>query len=740
MSRLMPVFHLLACCAAFAQAPGLTGRKLDFGRDIHPVLNARCANCHSQSLRQGGLSVSTVDDLKKGGVSGAAIQPGNSEGSLLMDRITGKKPPLMPMGGQPLSDREIAMIRDWIDRGASVETGPAAATWTPVLKPRKPPVPGPGHPVDAFLKAYWTAKKVTPQSVVSDERFLRRAYFDLHGLPPTPQERSAFLADKTPDKRARLIESLLSNRKRYAEHWISFWNDLLHNDEGVIYHGERKTITPWLLKALESNLPYDRFVAQLLNPAGPGAPEGFLLGVNWRGDINASQTPAMQAAQNSAQVFLGINIKCASCHDSFINEWKLKDAYGLASFFTDQPLEVVRCDAKTGEMSEVRFLYPELGAFDGKDLRAAAAKLFTHEANGRFTRTFVNRMWQRLIGHGLVENSDDMDGEPWSPDLLDWLASDFAENGYDVDHLIKRIMMSTAYQLPVVREQADTQYVFKGPAPRRLTAEQFSDAVSAITGQWRATTPNSGAEPAQLVRDWRLKASPLSRALGRPVRDLAVTYRAEDPSTLQALEMVNGGTLATVLERGAKYLTGELPPSPEPIFDSGVTRDKPVPVELDLKGLKELRLVIADAGSYDPSRVITGWANATLEGPNGSKTLADLAKVRLNDVIAIKTEGYDRLRASTFVDRSSVASDINARVRYFVYASEPDPWRPLKVADTPPVPAPAPMKDRKALARYLFAYAFSREPSAKELQLAADMPVADLLWSITMSPEFGYIH
>ena len=735
----MPVFHLLACCAVFAQSPGLTGRKLDFGRDIHPVLNARCATCHSKSLQQGGLSVSTVDDLKKGGASGASIIPGDSAKSLLIDRITGKKPPLMPIGGPPLSDREVAMIKDWIDRGASVETGPSTSAWQPLLKPRKPAVPGTGHPVDAFLKAYWTAKAVKPAAAVSDEQFLRRAYFDLHGLPPAPEERAAFLADRTAGKRARLMDNLLANRTRYAEHWISFWNDLLHNDEGVVYHGERKSITPWLLKALQSNLPYDRFVAQLMNPVGPQAPEGFLMGVNWRGDINASQTPAMQAAQNSAQVFLGVNIKCASCHDSFINQWKLKDAYGLASFFTDRPLEIVRCDTRTGEMSEVRFLYPELGAAEGKNLRQEAAKLFTHEANGRFTRTFVNRMWQRLIGHGLVENADDMDGEPWSPDLLDWLAADFAENGYDVDHLVKRIMTSAAYQLAVVHEKPDTQYVFRGPTPRRLTAEQYADAVSAITGQWRTTNPNSG-EPGQFVRDWRLKASPLSRALGRPVRDLAVTYRAEDPSTLQALEMVNGGTLATMLDRGAKYLTGQLPPPPEPVFDSGVSREKPVHVNIDLTGIRELHLVVADAGTYDPARVITGWGDAVLEGPQGAMKLSNTARVLLDDRVTVKADGYTRFRATASVDRSSLASDINARVRYLAYASEPDPWRPLKVAGEPPVPAPKPTSDKQALARYLFRYAFSREPSAKELKLATDMSAADLLWSIALSPEFGYIH
>ena len=136
----------------------------------------------------------------------------------------------------------------------------------------------------------------------------------------------------------RLVATLLADNRKYAENWISFWNDLLRNDEGVTYYSEtagRRSITDWLLNALESNTPYNQWIERLLNPIGPGDPEGFIVGVNWRGTVSASQTPALQAAQNTAQVFLGVNLKCNSCHDSFISKWKLKDAYGLAAYFSD---------------------------------------------------------------------------------------------------------------------------------------------------------------------------------------------------------------------------------------------------------------------------------------------------------------------------------------------------------------------------------------------------------------------
>src|SRR6185437_15195694 len=163
-------------------------------------------------------------------------------------------------------------------------------------------------------------------------QFARRAWLDIQGLLPAPEELRQFVHDRDPDKRRKLAERLLADNTQYAEHWISFWNDLLRNDEGISYYSEtasRKSITPWLLASLKSNLPYNQFVEKLLNPTAPSDPDGFLTGVNWRGAVSASQTPALQAAQNTAQIFLGINLKCNSCHDSFISRWKLKDAYSL---------------------------------------------------------------------------------------------------------------------------------------------------------------------------------------------------------------------------------------------------------------------------------------------------------------------------------------------------------------------------------------------------------------------------
>src|SRR5205823_1653579 len=147
---------------------------------------------------------------------------------------------------------------------------------------------------------------------------------------------------------------------------------------------------------LATNMRYDRFVTALINPTPES--EGFAKGIVWRGVVNASQTPPVQAAQNISQVFMGVNLKCASCHDSFINDWTLADAYGLASVYADGPLELVHCDKPTGKIATPKFIYPQLGELvvttNNAERLQHLAQLVTRREDGRLPRTFVNRLWQ----------------------------------------------------------------------------------------------------------------------------------------------------------------------------------------------------------------------------------------------------------------------------------------------------------------------------------------------------------
>jgi hypothetical protein len=654
------------------------------------------------------------------------------------------------------------------------------------LAPRHPAVPqgSAANPIDLFIAPYFQRHAVTPPATVPDATFARRVYLDLWGLLPSPEQYQDFATDRRPDKRRRLVHELLADRRNYTEHWISFWNDLLRNDEGVIYYGLRESISEWLYPAIESNMPYDRMVKALLNPTAAEDPRGFLIGVNWRGTVSASQIPAMQAAQNTAQIFLGVNLKCNSCHDSFISKWKLADAYGLASFFSPEPLDVYRCDKLTGARAALKFIYPQLGngAPDTPltERQTRAAELFTAPENGRFARTFVNRIWDRLFGRGLVPSPDDMDGEPFDADLLDWLASDFADHHYDIRYLFERIMTSDAYAFPSVPkpERASGGYVFRGPYPRRLTAEQFADAVSSITGEWQILR-NSKPEPGVLARAWRFKSSPLTRALGRPIRDQVYTERNSEATMLQALEVMNGSTLATMLHRGAQRMLGQLPKAPENLFDSGVSGGSQGVetsfLDIDIAQSKRLYLLLEDVDTYDPSRLVAGWANAELAGPGGAITplaevaaSAKLVKTPLlfrhqkqpmdgftmpadsRAVFEIAGKGFTRLRATAGLDMRSYRSDVGGKVRFFVFDEEPDMQQLVRVTGDPPVPFAAWHDTADQFTTCLFQYALSRDPLPKERETAARLltgsngrissdGLEDLLWNIFLLPEFQFL-
>jgi mono/diheme cytochrome c family protein len=590
-----------------AQLPPPASHSISFSKEIKPILEASCINCHGRGKDKGGFRLDTRATMLKGGDSGPTVVPGKSAESLLIALVQGLEPDnIMPRKGSRLTPAQIGLLRAWIDQGAPWDANVTFGRVEPAnLKPRLPEIPPAtkaANPIDRFLAVYFAAHQFTPPQPVSDRLFARRAYLDALGLLPPSAELETFVADRHEDKRDRLVEGLLADDRNYAEHWLSFWNDLLRNDyKGTGYiDGGRKQITHWLYSALLTNMPYDQFVAELVN-ATPDS-EGFIKGIVWRGVVNASRTREMQAAQNIAQVFMGVNLKCASCHDSFINDLTLADAYGLAGIYADGPLEMVRCDKPTGKYAELKFLYPELGAIDPKADKPARlkrlAEIITQRQDARLTRTLVNRLWQRFMGFGIIEPVDDLEKTVWNPDLLDWLAEDFAAHNYDVKHLIRQILTSRAYQLPAVNlgEQQPPDFVFRGPAVRRLSAEQFRDALTCLTGIGYSSpaaeiTPGESeqkrfAPPVQgKVRAALVAADPLMVALGRPNREQVVTTRATAATTLQALELTNGQTLADLLKRGAENLLTAPAPAPgdliSAVYEKALGR-KPTAPELQV--------------------------------------------------------------------------------------------------------------------------------------------------------------
>lgn len=546
--------------------------------NVRSVLAHNCYKCHSGAKIEGELRLDEKKFIFIGGENGEVIIPGNPAQSELIQRISLSKnhKDVMPSNGNLLSKDEIALLSLWIEKGAPWPEGVLQQSIYRVaeLAPRKPILPNakPGleNPIDRWVDSYFQENKIKWSPEVNDRTFLRRIYLDVIGLLPSPEELERFQKDSDPQKRQAVAQQLLDQKEDYTQHWLTFWNDILRNDytgTGYITKG-RFAITDWLYTSIRDNKSYDQLVKELINPTEKS--KGFIEGIRWRGTVNASQRTEMQAAQNVGQVILGLNLKCASCHDSFISDWKLEEAYAFANVFADSTLEISRCEIPTGKFAKTEILWEELGSIDSaankaEKLRQLADRL-VQPANGRMYRTIVNRVWKQLMGRGIIEPVDEMDNAPWSQDLLDWLAVDFVENGYDLKHLIYQITSSKIYQsesIPVASPELllAGDFKFQGLIRRRMTAEQFSDAVSHLafplfdSAEVRFRPYELIPEAAlgsKFARASLIANNPFLTALGRPNREIVATSRDSQASLLQALELTNGVKLNSALEKGGE--------------------------------------------------------------------------------------------------------------------------------------------------------------------------------------------
>ena len=334
-------------------------KPIDFSHQIVPILKKHCVKCHGVDEAKGGFSVNTRELFLE---SDAAV-PGNPQESYFLELVTTPDPEVQmpPFEEERVSQEEIKLLKQWVTEQMPWEPGFTFGTgrYEPPLLPQQviipAGIPGRDHPIDRIIDADLQTRQAESPKQSADEVFVRRVYLDLIGLLPTPQEREEFLNDTRPDKRDQLIVSLLDRKIDYADHWLTFWNDLLRNDytgTGFITGG-RKQISGWLYRALLENRPYNQLVTELIAPPTVES-RGFIDGIKWRGEVSAGQTIPIQFSQSVSQSFLGINMKCASCHDSFIDRWTLQDAYGLAAIYADTPLDIHRCDKtnrRTGHAS-----------------------------------------------------------------------------------------------------------------------------------------------------------------------------------------------------------------------------------------------------------------------------------------------------------------------------------------------------------------------------------------------------
>ncbi len=419
--------------------------------------------------------------------------------------------------------------------------------------------------IDKHIDAKLKRLKIQPAPEVNDDSFIRRIYLDLTGIPPTPAQTRAFLANtaSSATKRERLIDQLIRSRG-FVDHWALKWGDLLQSNRKHL--GEKGTwaYRQWIRDAIASNQPYDDFVREILTSVG-----------------STFQTPASNyfrvnddpkiAMETTTQVFLGVRMVCAQCHDHPFEKWTQNQYYQLSAFFaavgmkpgfdSDEQIVYLKRDdnnikhPKTNKVVDAKYLIASAGfapITDFKDRRTALAGWLTSEKNPFFAKAIVNRVWSYFLGRGIIEPVDDIRGSnpPINAELLDALEQDFVESGFDLQHLIRTIVASRTYQTGIETNKWNEgdELNFSRYVPRRLPAESLLDAITVATG----SRPNFPEVPedftAQQLPDPHVGKGGFLDMFGRPDRESSCECeRRNELSLPQAMNLVNGPTLAEAI-------------------------------------------------------------------------------------------------------------------------------------------------------------------------------------------------
>ena len=419
--------------------------------------------------------------------------------------------------------------------------------------------------IDKHIDAKLKRLKIQPAPEASDEVFVRRIYIDLTGIPPTPEQTRAFLEDRAASrtKRERLIDRLIGSRE-FVDHWALKWGDLLQSNRKHL--GEKGTwaFRQWIRDAIASNQPYDDFTREILTSVGSTfqSPASNYFRVN--------DDPKI-AMETTTQLFLGVRMVCAQCHDHPFEKWTQNQYYQLAAFFAavgmkpgfdaDEQIVYLKRDdndikhPKTNKVVDAEYLIASAGLppiADFRDRREALADWLTSAKNPFFAKAIVNRVWSYFLGRGIIEPVDDIRGSnpPINPDLLDALEQDFIASGFDLQHLMRMIVSSRTYQTGIeTNKWNETDEVnFSRFAPRRLPAESLLDAITVATG----SRPNFPEVPedftAQQLPDPHVGKGGFLDMFGRPDRESSCECeRRNDLSLPQAMNLVNGPTLAEAI-------------------------------------------------------------------------------------------------------------------------------------------------------------------------------------------------
>lgn len=472
--------------------------------------------------------------------------------------------------------------------------------------------------IDKLAFAKMQQLQILPSDICTDDEFLRRAYLDTTGRLPKIDETLAFLHDESPDKRNRLIDRLLDSDD-FASFWTLKWSDVLRANSKKLQTTGVHKFRQWLYEAVRTDKPLDELAHELLTARGS-------TNVNPAANYWRASRDALDATETTAQLFLGIRIQCAKCHNHPFERWSQDNYYGIAAAFTrigrkngagieeeiifSQNSGEVK-QPRTGETMKVHLLLKgDVDVPAEQDRREIFADWLVEKENPFFAKATVNRIWGHLMGRGIVEPVDDFrdSNPPSNAELLDELSRQFVEQGYRQKWAVKTIMLSRLYQLSSRKNDFNAEDEIYGShaTTRLLSAEQLLDAICQVTG----VPEKFGGVPVG-TRATQLPEPPSNhyflKIFGQPQREMACECERSDESNLsQALQMINGPVVHDKLRadngRIAKMFADSKADDEiiESLYLAALAR-KPVPEELaaakaHLANSEDRRLALEDIG------------------------------------------------------------------------------------------------------------------------------------------------
>jgi len=601
---------------------------VDFNRDIRPILSDNCFKCHGpdEATREAELRLDTAEGALADRGGYRAIDRQVPAASALIARITSadeanRMPPVD--SGRRLSKRQIELLRKWVKQGAPYDLHWA---FRPVQRPDVPMAISPWvcNQIDAFVFEQLDREKLVPSAIAPRHTLIRRVYLDLLGLPPTPAEVREYISDPSPDAYQKMVERALAS-PHYGERWGRHWLDQARyaDTNGYSVDADRSMwpYRDWVIQALNDDMPFDQFtVEQLAGDLLPNPSPNQLVAtgfhrntlINQEGGTDNEQfrvEAVVDRVNTTGAVWLGLTIACAQCHSHKFDPISQREYYELFAFFNNcedvntappeleiagartmilrelmQPREthvLVRGDfLRKGELVSpgTPAVLPPLAVSDGPRTRLDLARWLVSRENPLTARATVNRVWARYFGRGLVETENDFGLQctpPTHPELLDWLAAEFMEQGWSLKRLHRLILASATYQQSSNHRKdlaaVDPLNKLLGRQARlRVEAEIVRDLGLAVSGLLHTKIGGPGVYPpqagdvytfTQVPRNWpasngpdryrrgmytffvRSAPYPMLTTFDSPVFNTTCTFRQRSNTPLQALSMANDETM-----------------------------------------------------------------------------------------------------------------------------------------------------------------------------------------------------